>query len=54
MYNQSTEVLTNNQSVVTKSYFRSRLFSTGYATHGLFPFYKKIDNRSRNKRKKEY
>ena len=38
MYNQSTEVLTNNQSVVTKSYFRSRLFSTGYATHGLFPY----------------
>lgn len=38
MYNQSTEALTAHRPTNTKSYFEKRLFSTGYATHGLFPY----------------
>lgn len=38
MYNQSTNVLINNRSATTKAYFENGLFSTGYATHGLFPY----------------
>lgn len=38
MYNQSAKVLTYNRSASTKAYFENGLFSTGYATHGLFPY----------------
>jgi len=38
MYNHSIKVLTDNRSKSTKEYFENRLFSTGYATHGLFPY----------------
>jgi len=38
MYNHSAKILTNNRSASTKAYFENRLFSTGYATHGLFPY----------------
>jgi DNA modification methylase len=32
------EALINNRSRATTNYFRSRVFSTGYATHSLFPY----------------
>jgi hypothetical protein len=35
--NQSTG-LTEDRSVETKTYFEEGVFSTGYATHGLFPY----------------
>ncbi len=38
MYSQSAKVLTNNRTANTKAYFENGLFSTGYATHGLFPY----------------
>ena len=38
MYNHTTKALTDNRSVSTKAYFENGLFSTGYATHGLFPY----------------
>ncbi len=38
MYNKSIKPITNNRSVSTKRYFENGLFSTGYATHGLFPY----------------
>jgi len=38
MYNQSSDVLTKDRSALTKSYFENSTFSTGYATHGLFPY----------------
>ena len=38
MYNQPTKALTDNRSANTKTYFENGLFSTGYATHGLFPY----------------
>ncbi len=38
MYNHSAKVLTDNRSASTKAYFENGLFSTGYATHGLFPY----------------
>ncbi len=38
MYNQSAEVITYNRSASIKAYFENGLFSTGYATHGLFPY----------------
>ncbi len=38
MYNQPTDALTDNRSAHTKAYFENGLFSTGYATHGLFPY----------------
>lgn len=38
MYNQSTDVLTDNRTATTKAYFENGLFATGYATHGLFPY----------------
>jgi len=38
MYNQPTKALTNNRASNTKAYFENGLFSTGYATHGLFPY----------------
>ncbi|CAD6491694.1 MAG: hypothetical protein ANIMEMIM_00197 [Candidatus Argoarchaeum ethanivorans] len=38
MYNTYTKALTKNRSTSTKAYFENGLFSTGYATHGLFPY----------------
>jgi len=38
MYNHFNNTLTNNYSQITKSYLENKLFSTGYATHGLFPY----------------
>jgi len=38
MYNFSTNALTTNRSTDTKAYFENGMFSTGYATHGLFPY----------------
>lgn len=38
MYNHSARALTDNRSASTKTYFENGLFSTGYATHGLFPY----------------
>ncbi|MHA1328762.1 MAG: TRM11 family SAM-dependent methyltransferase [Promethearchaeota archaeon] len=38
MYNHPAKALTDNRSANTKTYFENGLFSTGYATHGLFPY----------------
>jgi len=38
MYNHQAKALTDNRSAGTKAYFENGLFSTGYATHGLFPY----------------
>jgi len=38
MYNKPTRALTDNRSASTRAYFEDGLFSTGYATHGLFPY----------------
>ena len=38
MYNFSANALTNDRSGDTKAYFENGIFSTGYATHGLFPY----------------
>lgn len=38
MYNRPIRALTDNRSASTKAYFENGLFSTGYATHGLFPY----------------
>jgi Predicted DNA modification methylase len=38
MYSHPTKALTDNRSANTKTYFENGLFSTGYATHGLFPY----------------
>ena len=38
MYNHPAKALTDNRSASTKAYFANGLFSTGYATHGLFPY----------------
>jgi len=38
MYNHQTKALTDNRAQNTKTYFETGLFSTGYATHGLFPY----------------
>jgi len=38
MYNHPARTLIDNRSPSTKAYFENGLFSTGYATHGLFPY----------------
>jgi tRNA G10 N-methylase Trm11 len=38
MYNHPAKAHTNKRSASTKAYFENGLFSTGYATHGLFPY----------------
>ena len=38
LYNNNPKVLTESRSSKTKNYFENRVFSTGYATHGLFPY----------------
>lgn len=42
MYHQPTGALTDNRSASTKTYFENGVFSTGYATHGLFPYREKF------------
>ena len=38
MYNTFSDALTEERSATTKNYFENGKFSTGYATHGLFPY----------------
>ncbi len=38
MYNTFSDALTEERSETTKNYFENGKFSTGYATHGLFPY----------------
>lgn len=38
MYNSPVKTLINDRSASTKAYFENGTFSTGYATHGLFPY----------------
>jgi len=38
MYNLPVDSLINDRSEKTKNYFENGVFSTGYATHGLFPY----------------
>jgi len=38
MYNFYAAALSDNRSIATKNYFENGIFSTGYATHGLFPY----------------
>ena len=38
MYHCPAKALMDNRSASTKAYFENGLFSTGYATHGLFPY----------------
>ena len=37
-YSEISDTLTKTRSFITNSYFKSGLFSTGYATHSLFPY----------------
>ncbi len=38
LYSVQSPALSENRSVQAKNYFENGLFSTGYATHGLFPY----------------
>ncbi|MFH1563619.1 MAG: hypothetical protein ABIF11_09455 [Nitrospirota bacterium] len=38
MCNHHSKALTEDRSATTKNYFENGQFSTGYATHGLFPY----------------
>jgi len=38
MYNTFPDALNEERSAATKNYFENGKFSTGYATHGLFPY----------------
>ena len=38
MCNSPENAFTKDRSITTKNYFENRIFSTGYATHGLFPY----------------
>ncbi len=38
MYNTFSDALTEDRSAATMNYFENGKFSTGYATHGLFPY----------------
>ena len=37
-YSQTSGAVSKSRSSITNSYFKSGLFSTGYATHSLFPY----------------
>ena len=37
-YSYKSEAISENRSALTKSYFENGQFSTGYATHSLFPY----------------
>ncbi len=38
MYNTFSDALNKDRSATTKNYFENGKFSTGYSTHGLFPY----------------
>lgn len=38
LYSKKSERIHSNRSAITQAYFEERQFSTGYATHGLFPY----------------
>lgn len=38
LYSNNSVVLTQDRSTVTQTYFENGIYSTGYATHGLFPY----------------
>jgi len=38
LYSRQPEALHENRSALTQTYFEEGQFSTGYATHGLFPY----------------
>jgi tRNA G10 N-methylase Trm11 len=38
LYSRQAKALCENRSALTQSYFEEGQFSTGYATHGLFPY----------------
>jgi len=38
LYSEKSEALAEDRSAKTKAYFERGQFSTGYATHGLFPY----------------
>jgi len=38
LYSKKVEEIHSSRSTVTQAYFEDRQFSTGYATHGLFPY----------------
>ncbi|WP_207687940.1 DNA methyltransferase [Desulfonema limicola] len=38
LYSRQSEGLHDNRSLLTQTYFEEGQFSTGYATHGLFPY----------------
>ncbi|MBF0378029.1 MAG: hypothetical protein HQK72_11175 [Desulfamplus sp.] len=38
LYSRQAEALHKNRSMLTQAYFEEGQFSTGYATHGLFPY----------------
>ncbi|NCQ18901.1 MAG: hypothetical protein COZ80_03530 [Ignavibacteria bacterium CG_4_8_14_3_um_filter_37_9] len=38
LYSNKTDAIQLNRSAITQAYFEERQFSTGYATHGLFPY----------------
>lgn len=38
LYSNNSEKINTNRSSTTKAYFEEGQFSTGYATHGLFPY----------------
>jgi DNA modification methylase len=38
LYSNSSVALTQDRSAATQTYFENGIYSTGYATHGLFPY----------------
>lgn len=38
LYSNKSETINSNRSAITQTYFEEGKFSTGYATHGLFPY----------------
>lgn len=38
IYSNNSPLIWEGRSKITKSYFKEGNFSTGYATHGLFPY----------------
>ena len=38
MYHRDLKALMDGRSASAKAYFENGVFSTGYATHGLFPY----------------
>ena len=53
LYSQQSKALHENRSTLTQTYFEEGQFSTGYATHGLFPYRGKF-HPATNKRVDQY